>query len=168
MKTSAKITTTGIFFIICLLVINAGNAFGEDYGAMKGLKSVKGVFDFELGNPQSALVHLQVIDMTYNDKAMQKMGKKPNVAVVFIGPSVKLVSTDKSGFSPEDQKVIDEIAATISRMAKEGIKFEICLIAVKFMGVDPAKILPEIKQVGNGWISLIAYQSRGYGLVTVK
>ena len=52
-------------------------------------------------------------------------------------------------------------------MAKDGIQFEICLIAVKVFGVEPSSILPEIKQVGNGWISLIGYEARGYALVPV-
>jgi len=33
------------------------------------------------------------------------------------------------------------------------------------MGVDPATILPEIKQVDNGWISLIGYQVKGCAFV---
>lgn len=168
MKSSAKISALCIFFMICMLVATAGNAFSQEYSAMKGLKSIKAVFDFELGNPQSALIHLQVIDKTFNDKNMQKSGKKPSIVVVFIGPSVKLVSKNKSGFNADEQKVIDEVAKTLSKMAKEGIKFEICLIAAKFMGVDPSTILPEVKQVGNGWISLIAYESAGYALVPVK
>ena len=53
-------------------------------------------------------------------------------------------------------------------MTKDGIKFESCLIAAKLLGVEPSSILPEIKQVGNGWISLIGYQARGYSLVPVS
>jgi len=34
-------------------------------------------------------------------------------------------------------------------------------------GVDTASILPEIKHVPNGWISLIAYQAKGYSIVPV-
>jgi intracellular sulfur oxidation DsrE/DsrF family protein len=168
MKTSSRITTVCIFFMIGLLMATAGNAFSQEYDAMKGLKSVKAVFDFELGNPQSALIHLQVIDQTFKDKNMQKSGRKPDIVVIFIGPSVKLVSKNKSGFNAEEQKVLDEVAKTLSKMAKEGIKFEICLIAAKLMGVDPSTILPEVKQVGNGWISLIGYESKGYALVPVS
>jgi intracellular sulfur oxidation DsrE/DsrF family protein len=65
----------------------------------------------------------------------------------------------------EDQKSMDEIAQTIREMAKDGIKLEVCDFAVKVFGVDPASILPEIKHVPNGWVSLIGYQARGYSLV---
>jgi intracellular sulfur oxidation DsrE/DsrF family protein len=67
--------------------------------------------------------------------------------------------------SPEDQKMLDAIAGRISKMANDGIKLEICLVAAKIFNVDPATILPEIKHVENGWISLIAYQAKDYSLI---
>jgi intracellular sulfur oxidation DsrE/DsrF family protein len=166
MKKSAKITIMSIV-TVCLLVVTAGNAFSEEYGTLKGLKSVKAVFAFEMGNPQNALVHLQVIHQTFKDKNIWVGKKKPDIAVVFYGPSVKLVSKNRDGFAAGDQKILDEYASTLSAMAKDGIKFEICLIAVKLLGVEPSSILPEIKQVGNGWISVIGYQATGYSLVPV-
>ena len=166
MKKSAKITIMSIV-TVCLLVVTAGNALSEEYGTLKGLKSVKAVFGFEMGNPQNALVHLQVIHQTFKDKNIWIGKKKPNLVVVFIGPSVKLASKNRSGFSADDQKILDDYASTVSAMAKDGIQFEICLIAVKVFGVEPSSILPEIKQVGNGWISLIGYEARGYALVPV-
>ena len=166
MKKSAKITIMSIV-TVCLLVVTAGNALSEEYGTLKGLKSVKAVFAFEMGNPQNALVHLQVIHQTFKDKNIWMGNKKPDIVVVFYGPSVKLVSKNRDGFAAGDQKILDEYASTLSAMAKDGIKFEICLIAVKLLGVEPSSILPEIKQVGNGWISVIGYQARGYSLVPV-
>ena len=168
MRRSVKITIMSVFLTLCLITVTAGNIFSEEYGTLKGLKSVKAVFDFELGNPQSALLHLQAIHQTFKDKNIWMGKKKPEIVVVFIGPSVKLVSKNRGGFSAEDQKILDEYAATISAMKKDGIQFEICLIAVKVFGVEPTSILPEIKQVGNGWISLIGYQAKGYALVPVS
>jgi intracellular sulfur oxidation DsrE/DsrF family protein len=166
MKRSAKITIMSIL-LVCLLVVSAGNAFSEEYGTLKGLKSVKAVFGFEMGNPQNALIHLQVIHQTFNDKNIWMGKKKPDIVVVFYGPSVKLVSKNRGGFTAADQKILDEYSSTISAMAKDGIKFEICLIAVKLLGVEPSSILPEVKQVGNGWISVIGYQAKGYSLVPI-
>jgi len=167
MRRSVKITIISVFLTLCLITVTAGTIYSEEYGALKGLKSVKAVFDFELGNPQSALLHLQVIHQTFKDKNIWIGKKKPNLVVVFIGPSVKLASKNRSGFSADDQKILDDYASTVSAMAKDGIQFEICLIAVKVFGVEPSSILPEIKQVGNGWISLIGYEARGYALVPV-
>jgi intracellular sulfur oxidation DsrE/DsrF family protein len=168
MKKSAKIPIMSIFITLCLLIVTAGNTFSEEYSTLKGLKSVKAVFDFELGDPQSALLHLKVIDQTFKDKNICALSKKPEFVVIFIGPSVKLVSKNRGGFTAENQKILNEYAKTLSKMAKDGIKFEICLIAVKVFGIEPSTILPEIKQVGNGWISLIGHESKGYAIVPVS
>ena len=167
MKRSTHITMISIL-IMCLLAVTAGNAFSEEYVALKGLKSVKAVFGFERGNPQNALVQLQVIHQTFKDKNIWMGNKKPEIVVVFYGSSVKLVSKNRAGFAAVDQKILDEYTSTISAMAKDGIKFEICLIAVKLLGVELSSVLPEIKHVGNGWISLIGYEAQGYSLVPVS
>jgi intracellular sulfur oxidation DsrE/DsrF family protein len=78
---------------------------------------------------------------------------------------VKLVSKDRESFSAQDRKTLDDLAKTISAMSKDGIRFEICLVAAKAFNVDPASVLPEIRKVPNGWISEIAYQARDYSLV---
>ena len=168
MKRSVKIVLMVMFLSTCLIVGTAEKGFSDDYPILKGLKSIKAVFDFELGNVQSALLHLQVIQQTFKDNSLRVSNKKPQFVVVFLGPSVKLLSKNRSGFTAEDQKALDELANTISQMAKDGIKLEICLIAVKVFGVEPSSILPEIKQVGNGWISLIGYQAKGYSLVPLS
>lgn len=167
MERSAKIVVVGVVLIICLLVVTTENAFSEEYSALKGLKSIEAVFDFEQGDPQGALRRLNVIDQTFKDKNTRAISKKPDFVVVFIGPAVKLVSRNMGGFTAENQKMLEEFTNAISRMAKDGIRFEICLIAAKGFGVEPSMILPEITQVGNGWISLIGYQARGFSLVPV-
>jgi intracellular sulfur oxidation DsrE/DsrF family protein len=166
MKKSAHIAIMGIL-AVCLLVVTAENAFSEEYSPLKGLKSIKAVFNFELGNRQSALIHLKLIHQTYKDENIRKVTKKPDFVVIFLGPAVKLVSKNRGGFTAEDQKILDQFASTVSAMAKDGIKLEICLFAVKAFGVESSTILPEIKQVGNGWISLIGYEAKGYSLVPI-
>jgi len=130
----------------------------QEHGAMEGVKQAKAIFDFRIGEPKSAALHMTLIQQTYKDLAAMK--KKPVAAVVFMGESVKLVSKSSAEFSPE-------LAETISAMAKDGIKFEICMVAVKIFNVDPPSILPEIKRIDNGWIAEIGYQSKGYALVPV-
>jgi intracellular sulfur oxidation DsrE/DsrF family protein len=151
---------------VCLLCITAEASYGEGYKALDGLTSVKAVFDFRAGNPKGAAMQLDMIYKITHDKSVMAVTDKPEFAVVFIGPSVKLISKKREGFSPEELKSLDEIAVTVSRMAKEGIRLEICLVAAKVMGVDPASILTEIVGVENGWISLIGYQAKDYSIVS--
>lgn len=140
-------------------------ASAEEYEALKGLKSAKAVFDVRVGNPKGAALLIGLIHQTYKDLVAKK--KNPVFVLVFIGPSVKLISKNRGGFTAEDQKILDEIAGTISQMSKDGIKLEICLFAAKVFGVDSASILPEIKAVENGWVSVIGYQAHRFSLVPV-
>jgi intracellular sulfur oxidation DsrE/DsrF family protein len=144
-----------------------GFASAATYESLAGMKSVKAIFDVRAANAKSAAVQIKLIHDTYKDQGIRAVSKKPLFVVAFMGPSVKLLSKDKQGFSAEDQKLMDEIAQTVQAMAKDGIKLEVCDFASKVFGVDPASILPEIKHVPNGWISLIGYQARGYSIVPV-
>lgn len=152
---------------VVFFFVGVANVKGEDYESLKGLHSIKAVFDVRTGSPKSAALHLDLIHRTYRDKNITELTDKPRFAVVFIGPSVKLISKNREGFSAEDNKSLDKIAGTISQMSKDGIRLEICLFAAHVFGVDPTSILPEIKQVPNGFISLLAYQAQGFGLVPV-
>lgn len=137
----------------------------EEHEVPESIEPTKAVFDFRMSDPKMAVLHLGLIRQTYD--ALATANKNPDLVVVFIGPSVKLISKSKEGVSQEDQKVLDLIAKTISDMSKDGIKLEVCLVAARIMNVDPASVLPEIKRVENGWIAEIEYQAQGYSLVPV-
>ena len=154
----ASLTLLSFLFWGALSAVSA-----QEVEALKGVKSAKAIFDVRVANPKGAAVQIKLIHQTYQQLVAGK--KKPVCVVSFMGPSVKLISKNREGFSPEDQKPLDEIAETISKMSKEGIRVEICLFASKLFGVDPASVLPEVKKVDNGWISLIGYQARGYSVV---
>jgi len=155
-----------IFSLIaaCLFFASFAAVSATENEALSGVGSAKAVFDVRIGNPQSAAMHLKLMHQTYKDLAAAK--KKPVFRIVFLGPSVKLISKNRTGFTtPEDNKALDEIAEAVSAMSKDGIRFEICLVAAKVFNVDPATVLPEIKHVENGWISLIGYQAKNFSLV---
>jgi intracellular sulfur oxidation DsrE/DsrF family protein len=167
MKTESRKLLLVLFFSVVFLLGGNVNAAGGEYESMKGVYAVKAVFDMRAGSPKSAALLLDLIHQTYRDKNIAGITSEPAFTVVFIGPSVKLISKNRDGFSPEDQKSLEEIARTVSRMSEDGIKLEICLFAADLFGVDHASILPEVKQVPNGFISVIAYQAKGFALVPV-
>lgn len=152
-------------FIAVSLICAVPTVYGEEYDGLKDVKSAKIVFDERESNPKVAALHLNLIHKTYKDLA--EMKKDPAFVVVFMGPSVNLINKNREGFSDEDRKSLDEIARTITAMSKDGIKTEICLAAANFFNVDPESVLPEIKRVGNGWISMTVHQAQGYSLVPV-
>ena len=60
-----------------------------------------------------------------------------------------------------------KIAAKIKEMSvSQGIEgFEQCSVASREQGTKVDKVLPEIRVVGNGFISLMAYQAKGYAYI---
>ena len=152
-------------FVIILSFVDTAHIFGQEYEALKGLKSIKVVFEFRKDDPKSAAFYLNGIHQTFKDKNITAVTENPDFVIVFTGPAVKILSKTKEGFPSEEHEIIDKIADIISAMAKDGIKMEICLVAANIFGVDPASVLPEIKHVVNGWISLIGYQTNGYSLI---
>ncbi|MFC1845463.1 DsrE family protein [Thermodesulfobacteriota bacterium] len=140
---------------------------GEYDNALKDVKGVKVIFNVSSGDPGFANIVFWAVRNTYQDEAVSTLQEKPKVAIVFHGPVVKLLSSDRSGFDKEDNTEIDKFQATLQQMKKEGVKLEVCIYAVKVLGLDPATIMPEIDQVGNGFISVAGYQAQGYTVVTI-
>jgi intracellular sulfur oxidation DsrE/DsrF family protein len=167
MKKRSKSIIASLIFLIGLLSTVAVGFTSQEDDALKGLKSVKAVFDFRTGSLKGAALFLDLIHVTFKGKDIAAVTKKPEFVVVFLGPSVKLISNKREGVSPEDHKMLDAIAGKISEMAKDGIRLEICLFAARMFKVDPATILSDIKHTENGVISLIGYQAKGFSLVPV-
>jgi intracellular sulfur oxidation DsrE/DsrF family protein len=86
---------------------------------------------------------------------------------VFAARVSKLVQTDPGQIASEDRANAATIAGKIRALKKaEGISsMEQCAVAVRLAGTKRENALPEIKVVGNGWISLMAYQAKGYGYI---
>jgi len=141
-------------------------AAGYD-NALKDVKGVKALFNVSLGSPEFANIVFWAVKNVYEDQAVKSLPEKPQIAVVFHGPAVKLLSSDRKGFEMKDNAEIDKFQAMLKQMKKDGVKLEVCLYAAKVMGVDPATIMPEIDQVGNGFISVAGYQAQGYSVVTI-
>lgn len=156
--------------ILALLMVLAGLYATWAHKAAKheGLKSVKStkvLFDISDGDAKFSAAHIELIMMPYKD--LNAMGKKPEFVVVFMAKSIKLVSKKAPGFSMDEEPYLDDIAKTLSQMAKAGIRIEACLAAAQYFNIDPADLHQDLKTVPNGWISEIGYQARGYSLVPV-
>ena len=153
--------------VVLVLLANLGPAMAGDYPALEGMKSVQAIFDFRNGDPASALALLTLIHETYKDQALRQISAQPKFVLSFIGKSVKLITSDRAGVAAGQGKTLDKIAARLDLMAKDGMRLEVCMAAVRAFKVKPAMLLPIISQVPNGWISLIAYQAHDYALVPV-
>jgi intracellular sulfur oxidation DsrE/DsrF family protein len=156
-----------ILLAVLFVAVVAGSAMSNEYKALNGVNKLKAVFEVSLGSPKMAPLVFWAVRNAYDAEAVKSLPEKPEVVVVFHGPVVKLITSNREGFSAEEATALDQFAEMIRQMKAEGVRFEVCLYAAKVLGVDPTTILPEIDQVGNGFISVIGYQQQGYAVVRI-
>jgi len=137
----------------------------DDETALSGLKSVKVAFDIKEGDGKGLLNRLNIIDETR--QSLIKQGIKPEFILTFRGPATKLVQTDMDKVKPEDRAFAKQIAAKLEELSKaQGMQaFEQCAVAAREQGTRTEAVLPQVKVVGNAWISLMAYQAKGYAYI---
>ena len=144
----------------------AAHAAGyDDQEALAGLNEVKVAFDLTAGDPKTLLGRLNVIDETR--QSLIRQGVTPHFVLTFRGPATRLVQTDPAKIKPEDRDGAAKIAARLADMRKaKGIEnLEQCAVAVREQGTRVEDVLPSLKVVGNAWISLMAYQAKGYAYI---
>ena len=148
-------------FILC----SPGVEAADDHGSLAGLKEVKVAFDIKDGDGKALLNRLDIIDETRQSLIQQ--GVTPHFILAFRGPATKLVQTDQEKIKPEDRAMATKIAARIKELsAAPGVDgFEQCAIAAREQGTKTELVLPEIRVVGNAFISLMAYQAKGYAYI---
>ena len=166
MKCRCTTFLTGIMLLLVSHLVFAGNPVINDQAALADLKVGKGVFLVDIGEAKKLNFYLEVIQGTY--KGMKDQGVDPDFVLVFIGPSVKYLSTAPSDEVEQAASgLLMEIESNVEALATLGVKQEICAVATRVFGIDNKTVLPGLTPVGDGFISLIGYQSQGYHLVPV-
>lgn len=136
----------------------------NDADALKGQTHAKGVFLIDFADPAKTAFYLDVIKGTHAGFVRQKV--KPDLVLVFIGPTVRFLTT-----APDPDLALEQAdhLAAIARHVRDlkalGVKMEACAVATQVFNVRNETILPDIKIIGDGFISLIGYQGQGYKLV---
>ena len=161
-------STLHLVSLITVLVCGTVTALADGYAsALKNVKGLNAVFDYSHGDPKMSNILLTAVKDAYDTDEVKALPEKTQFVMVFQGPAVKLITTDRSNFAQKDFAELDKLHALIKQLKMDGVKMEVCLFAANVVGVDPATFLPEIDQVGNGFISTIGYQTQGYALIRV-
>ena len=142
--------------LFCTMSASAAPA-PDDRIALQGLKSAKVIFDVRVPDQEKLVFNLQLIKETLQGIRRQKV--RPVAIVTFRGPGVKLVTRESA-----DSEVVELLA----EMKGDGVRFEVCNVAMRLFKVEQAAVIPEVVRVGNVLNSLIGYQSRGYALVSLN
>ncbi|MBE0577142.1 MAG: DsrE family protein [Desulfuromonadales bacterium] len=157
-----------LFFAMAFAVLVTTPIYAGGYdNALNGVNGYNAIFDVGQGNPKVANIVFWAVKNTYEISEVNALEKAPRIAVVFHGPAVKLISSDRNPFNATEWAEVVKFQETLRQMKKDGVKLEVCLYAAEVMGVDKDTIMPEIDQVGNGFVSVIGYQMQGYALVSI-
>jgi len=160
---------TRTLLLICIsavLFFSFGIAQGKDYAqsqSLTGLETVKIYFDVNVGNPKKLVLRLSLIDKTLSQ--LKAAGVKPEVVIAFRGKASQFI-TSGTGYVEEEEKLAKaEVHEWLETFAKEGVHMEQCLMAADLQGINPEDFRAEVEVTQNGYISMIAYQNRGFSLV---
>lgn len=164
-KTLLALLVVLLAFTTASMVVAADNEY-NDANALKGVTETKGLFDINISQPGKLKLYLSVIKKTHADLIRQS--QKPDFVIAFRGASVRLITTETWSFSAEDQEALKDSAQLLKDLQSLGVQIEACSIATDLFKVDNNSLLPGIKVVGNTFVSLIGYQSKGYSLVPIQ
>jgi hypothetical protein len=85
--------------------------------------------------------------------------------VAFRGPATKYITRGTGYVSPEHYTIKKEIQGWIAQFHENGFSLEQCAIAARAQKVSYGDVLPQITVIQNGYISIVAYQNKGYALL---
>lgn len=154
-----------LWLIVCFaLVALPGRA--EEYSneqALSGVKGAKAYFDVNVGQPGKLLARLQTIYQTYNQ--LEEAGVTPDFVIGFRSTASKFVTRGEAYVQKNELADKQKVRSWVEQFQELGVSMEQCRIADSALRIDPKDILPAIKVVANGYISMIGYQVKGYALV---
>lgn len=155
-----------MIFILVMMFANSAAAEINDSRALGALETGKGVFLVDIGDAKKLNFYLEVIQGTH--KSMQAQNVTPDFILVYIGPSVKyLTSQPAEEVESVAGAMLMDIESNIEKLAGLGVRQEICSVATEVFGVDNKFLFDDLELIGDGFISLIGYQAQGYHLVPV-
>lgn len=161
-----------LIFLLCIGLIGCGSdndslttdTTPNDSVALAGEDVGRGFFDINVAVDSEApemsqgklALYLDVIKQTFF--GLEDQSVAADIIIAFRGSAVTLVTTSTT----------EQISGLITELSELGVKFEVCNVATTLFGVDNASILPEVKVVGNTFISAIGYQSKGYSPILIQ
>lgn len=152
-----------VLLLLCLCVPSiaaADTSAPKDQRALAGITTGKAIFDIGTSSTEAMQLYLKVIKKTV--VSLKAQGVTPDFILAFRGAAVSIVSKDSEFNNDADTAAI---ATLIKELKQENVSFEACHIAAGLFDVDEENLFDGIVVVGNTFVSLIGYQSKGYALI---
>lgn len=129
----------------------------NDRTALKGVRHARAVFDVRVPDQDKLLFNLKLIQETFEGIRRQKT--RPEMIVTFRGPGVKFLTKESAD---------EELLTILADLRAQGVRFEVCNVALRIFKLEDAPLTPDVVKVGNVLTSLIAYQNKGFALVALN
>ena len=164
MQTKFKMIIVGFIGLILFSAAQAEKP--NDTDALENIEVGKVVWDVLANRPDRLLFYLKLVEETYDDLVRQDV--EPNMVFIFHGRALNLIKSEPVEFLPKDKKAHQEALALISDLnARPGVRMEACSISARMQDIENDGIISDVKMVGNTYVSLIGYQSKGYSVIPV-
>jgi len=159
MKRQLFTAVTALLFCTCFCPaqVYAENTVPDDRAALKGIKQARAIFDVRLADMDKLLFNLGLILETAEGISRQQV--RPTLIVTLRGPAVRFFTKEQA--SKDLVELLDELK-------QKGVRIEMCSVATRVFKVDNSQLIPEVILVGNVLTSQIAWQNKGYALITLN
>jgi len=134
--------------------------------ALKGLEQGKVVWNITLKNPHQLAGQMRVIRQTYKD--LEGAGIEPKMVLGFHSHNVNYLAEDLDHIPLENLDTVERFQEALGKVAAlEGVRVEACAIANRIFGMEGEAMRDDVEVVANGYVSFIAYQHQGYGMIGI-
>jgi len=150
---------------VLLLLMFAAAAIADEIPSepLAGLSTVKAVIDLNQG--KANLLDLRLVSIRKTYETLKSAGIKPIFIVVVQGDASAFMTETDKYISAMDTGLKKIMHKRVHELMDMGIRFQQCGLSLSNMKVDRADVLHDIEIVKNGYVSLIAYQNKGYALI---
>jgi len=145
--------------IVLMLLIGLGLLYAEDY---------KVVFDCSSSDAHYIKSRMWLVGKTID--MIEKKGDKVDVALTLHGGCVPMVSEDYDMLvADEDVAEIEQAQRYLKSLSQRtNVKIIVCKMSLASNAIDPKDVLKFIEISPNSFLDTIAYQNRGYAIMTFK
>lgn len=157
-------TFVAMLFAGLLLAAASMLCHADDFA---GTKSVKAVWDVTTGDEKTFNDRIGLIRQTAD--SLKKRGITSDFVLLIHGPAAKFVTKSLSGTKFEKDKLesLTKTQSTLESLTKDGMKVEVCAIAMSRGKIDKSNVQPFAVIQDNVFENSITLQNKGYAYMPV-
>lgn len=150
-------------FSMVLSAPQAAQQVFENSASLKGIDKIQIYFDVNVKDDNLLAFRMEMIDRTI--RGMVEAGVEVGAVIGFRGKASRFITKDEHYVLREEVVNKKKIQDWIAYFSDRGIIVEQCAIAAEMNHIEVDDFLPDVNVVGNGYISMAAYQSRGFAVI---